>query len=303
MKFVKYNSIENTYKEKTIQYFKEAGLTEDWVVTIKTDGANFSFITDGKEVKVASRSQIVTDQFFNCQKVVEKYEQAVLNLFSRIADIYAGIERIQLYGELVGDGINSRVKYTPDREFIVFDLMVNDELVEHDFIVRHCKDFPVSPIMFVGSLDACIDYCSSHEVFNSPIPTLLNSKYKDLEENIEEGYVLKPIVPAFLGQTRVILKHKNERFKEKQKSKKPKTQVTEEELQLMQAYVPYITESRLHSVLSKFGKASDKDFGKILKLYLEDLYNEVGEVPESNINKLVTKECVKTIRPEFVKVV
>ena len=74
MQFTKYSSIENSYREKYINQIIEQGYAnEEFVVSSKTDGANFSFIYDGKEVEVASRTQIVDGTFFNCQLVIDKY--------------------------------------------------------------------------------------------------------------------------------------------------------------------------------------------------------------------------------------
>jgi len=84
MMFKKYNSIENTYREKQIEqvYLHEFN-KEDYVVQEKVHGANFSFITDGKTIQVAKRSGLIAENesFSNYKYVMDKYAEAIQKLF------------------------------------------------------------------------------------------------------------------------------------------------------------------------------------------------------------------------------
>ena len=70
--FKKYNSIENTYREKQIEQVYLHGYdNEKYVVQEKVHGANFSFITDGEVIQVAKRSGLIAeDEKFNNYKFV-----------------------------------------------------------------------------------------------------------------------------------------------------------------------------------------------------------------------------------------
>ena len=97
MKFTKYSSIENSYRENYINKIIEQGyLNNQYVVQSKLDGFNFSFICDELDIRVASRTQIVDEQFFNCNSVIDKYGNEVLQLFDLINEDKP-IEQIQLY--------------------------------------------------------------------------------------------------------------------------------------------------------------------------------------------------------------
>jgi len=58
----KYHSIEN--KNKLINKIRTLLNinTEQWIVLEKIHGSNVSLITDGKEVKIASRTMFLTDE-------------------------------------------------------------------------------------------------------------------------------------------------------------------------------------------------------------------------------------------------
>lgn len=60
--FKKYNSIENTYREKATEqvYLHDYG-NDVFVVQEKVHGANFSFITDGTSIQVAKRTSLIAE--------------------------------------------------------------------------------------------------------------------------------------------------------------------------------------------------------------------------------------------------
>lgn len=322
MQFTKYSSIENSYREKYINQIIEQGYgNEEYVVLSKLDGANFSFITDGTEVKVASRNNIVDASFFNCQLVVDKYKEEVLKLFDILRRLVKVNNRvlntIQLYGELIGDGINNRVKYCSGREFIVFDLLVSVKdssyYLNYDALLTITTDlFVLAPEHFKGNLRDCLDYCTNNLTFNSLIPNLLNNEYKDLEVNYEEGLVIKPIKYLTLRTgDRVILKCKSPEFKESSNKGKPPAKVielTEEENKVLSKLSELVTESRVYSVTSKLGQLSTNDFGKVLGLYIKDVIEEFSKDNDSSlitkvVNKQLNKRCADCIRSIWVNLV
>ena len=68
MMFKKYNSIENAYRKEFIERVALTTInSNDFVVQEKVHGANFSLITDGRDLKSAKRTSILedTEKFYN----------------------------------------------------------------------------------------------------------------------------------------------------------------------------------------------------------------------------------------------
>jgi hypothetical protein len=80
----------------------------------------------------------------------------------------------------------------------------------------------------------------------------------------------------------------------------------------MNELLTYNTEQRVSNVISKIGQVTNKDFGKILGLtvqdILEDFTKETEREPKKEaednwkqFNKLLGAEVAKTVRAEFLK--
>ena len=79
----------------------------------------------------------------------------------------------------------------------------------------------------------------------------------------------------------------------------------------------YITESRLLSVISKIVKISDKDFGKVLGLFIQDLINDfikeyitdidkINDIDKFNFKKIkqyLNKIIIEWLRPKFIQLI
>ena len=72
--FIKYGSIENSYRDKFIQKIRDKKLEDqEWVVQEKVHGANISFIsTDGSTFVTASRNRIVPESGFHGHVKIRK---------------------------------------------------------------------------------------------------------------------------------------------------------------------------------------------------------------------------------------
>lgn len=305
MEFVKFSSLDNTYRQNLIdkvQYEgKDGGL---WIATEKLHGANFSFWCDGKEVKVASRTQFVDGTFYNCQAVINKYSDKVLSLFRNLAD---NPSQIVVYGELFGGNVQKEVEYG-GKDFRAFDMVINGQ-VQNKLVQRSlCEGsgIPNAPFIASGSLVECL---TLENTFKS---TLTPEGY--LEENNAEGLVIEPVIPTWFNNgSRVYFKNKTASFSEKKA--KPKNQVfdlSEDESALLNDIIIYNTEQRVSNVISKIGVVTNKDFGRILGLttqdILEDFSKDTDRDPkkEAEANwkqflKLLQAEVGKTVREQFVK--
>jgi len=136
--------------------------------------------------------------------------------------------------------------------------------------------------------------------------------------------VIKPLDARFFPSgDRVILKNKNEKFKEvsEKKSKQKITgdsieivSLTEENKVLAEEASDYITVNRLHNVISKIGTVTDKDFGKLSGLFTQDVIKEFRKDHEEKLNtvdkeqmKLIQNHiktlCCEMVRTDFVNII
>jgi len=277
MKFKPYTSIENHYREKYIEILREYGFDKDvrWVAHEKIHGSNFSFITDGKVVSVASRNNVVNGDFYHCQAVIDKYTQPVLNL-KNIE--YPKEKQIQIYGELFGPGIQSGVFYGHNKEFMAFELVADDEIQYFNIATRLLAKHGIKHAPFLGvfqSLDEglALDNTFVSKVYDELYPpdaAEVGFVQFSLGENDAEGFVLKPAVDALFtpNGSRVIIKSKATHFAEKtgRSPKKPS-----EPNPFIPVVEQYVNQNRLDAVISKEGELTPRDFGRIIKLMAEDV--------------------------------
>lgn len=354
MEFKKYSEIENTYREDFIAKVREAGFDDSEKFTYacftKIDGSNFSMILDeNDEFHCAKRTSFLTleesAKFSRSNVVIEKMQMPELmkEIKAYIKNFYADkiyfIKSenfiLHLYGELCGGmyrhkdvepvknaaKIQGRVSYHPDNIWICFDGYVSDanQIIKLYFGVDQLKEIclkfniPYQIEKFRGSFDDCLKYPNDfiddtgNILFGLPL----------IENNITEGVVIKPIDPIwFKNGERVILKNKNEKFKEKKKVKsgeiKTEEPLNEKEKEVLTRFYECITISRFMSLVSKEHPTSDKAFGKILGLFMKDINDEVlkenkiinewienKEIDIKRVSKIVQRNAVEFMKPLF----
>eukprot|EP01084_Bolivina_argentea_P096242 173014_1 len=140
----KYESIQNSYNQNTIEYLTETGHTKDniiWCASEKVHGANFSLITNGVDVMAGSRTQILTEHtkfYGGWRDVVQNEKERAIKAFQLLNKKYGNkIKVIIIYGELFGGSyahpspqhqpknkkcIQTGVYYSPDIHFYAFDI-------------------------------------------------------------------------------------------------------------------------------------------------------------------------------------
>lgn len=310
MEFRKFESLENTYNGKLLHYITEQGLDIDlWMVTEKVDGANFGLYFDGEVLQTASRNQFVDGTFFACQEVVDQLANKVRKLYSTMALSGSG-KLMVVYGELYGPNVQGRVNYGP-KGFCGFDITIDGVPVDkvNAFSAMLLCDIPVAPLLFVGSYAGALAY--DHEFKSKLTPADANPE----DANICEGVVIEPVTPGYFASgKRVYLKHKTEAFSERKGPAKIKVEpeVPADVQSFLEAISGYITESRVHSVISKLGEIGKGDFGKVLKLTVQDAIEDfeketercVGRQLGSNTSwllKLLTKEATPVVRTVFLQ--
>lgn len=330
--FVKYNSIENSYRKKTINKYIESGITSgEWCVTEKIHGSNFAFYIEKEDeqtvIKCAKRSCIIggNDIFFNHNVVLEKYRENLIQLFDTYTTRHPSVKEMSVHGELFGGSfsgmkseyksIQKGVEYTPDIEFCAFDLKANGKFMNYDKAINLFLKFGIfhATMLFVGTFEECLNYNTK---FNSTIPKLLGlEEYRDTP-NICEGIVIKPIITKYANTgERAILKKKNEQFSEKStapKQKKQEVELGDIAKKALDEISSYITENRLRNVISKEGTFSEKDFGKLMGLYTKDVFGEyfkdhnfegIEKQEQKVITKKVSTQSATLIRKNFLDII
>ena len=311
MDFKKYNSIENSYQIEFLNEIKEQGFYDlEYVVQEKVHGANLSFITNGKDIISAKRTELITDDenFYNSKYVQHKYESKVIQLYKLISEKYSDVKQVTIFGELFGgiypqpnvEKVNTAVffqkgvYYCPDNDFYAFDILINsDQYLDNDTInnLFESVGFLYAKTIFRGSLNDCLEYPNN---FKSKISEWFN--LPDLQQNICEGVVIRPVQPSFFRNgSRVLIKNKNERWTENNnfidknilKSLLNQQETLSDDAQILcEEIFKYITENRLQNVISKIGTITPKDYGKLLGLYCKDTLEDFLKSHKSEYEQL-----------------
>ncbi len=316
MKFKKYNSIENSYQDSFIKSIDEQGFGDlQYVVQEKVHGANISFMTDGENIISAKRTELISDNedFYNSKNVLEKYKERILALFHEIATEFQAKE-ITIFGEIFGGGyphpsvvkedkatlVQRGIYYCPQNEFYAFDILIDNERyldVEKTNSLFEKYKFIYAKTLFKGSLSECLNYSNA---FKSTLPKEFD--LPELEGNICEGVVVRPVQPHFLKNgARVIIKNKNEKWAEnnnyidkallKTIVRNEDEDLSEEASLLCEEIYKFITQNRLNNLISKVGEVDPKkDLGKIMGLYNKDVLTDFLKLYEARYQALEKNE-------------
>ena len=317
MLFTKYTSIENTYREGFLDKIRQNGYNFDTLqceVREKIHGAQHSIYYNGVEIAYAKRTTFIGEtEKFNCYASAASRD-AIEGKVKALYDIVQPEFCIVVCGELFGGGykhpdvdkgneakLQRGVEYAPVQHFAAFDIIVDGKFISMDRFdeLTESVDMVVAPKLFTGTLTECLKYPNDgestvYELYNLP----------KIEDNIMEGVVIKPIDPIFMGHDRLILKNKNDKFKERSRGpREKKTQhpitFSEEEQRLLDELITYLNANRIRSVISKLGTITTKQFGKLMGLTSQDCMEDfVKDYPEFKKQELVSR---KKISNQFMK--
>ena len=337
IRFKKYSSIENSFDAEFMDKVR-AEMPSDlrYVVQEKVHGANTSFLCDGNDVCFAKRTSVLADneKFYDYEQILAEYRERVMALYADIKSNVEDIESISVFGELFGGRyphkevkadnkmtlIQKGVYYTPVHGFYGFDIYLNKAdggrylSVEETNALFEKHGFFYAKTLFSGTLDECLEYPNA---FQSKISEWLG--LPEIEDNICEGVVIRPVVPMYLSnRDRVLIKNKNARFAEKKQMKKRNKLFKEpipysEELKSLVAEVEaYVNENRLANVISHIGEVSfPKDTGKVLGMFCKDVledflkehggeYSGLDKCEQKSLNKEVNKLCSTVLTSEYL---
>ena len=314
--FVKYTSIENTYREEFLDRIKGHGFWDmEYVVQEKTHGANLSYFTEnGIGFKSAKRSGTLAadEKFHNHELILEELKPNFIRIWNKLKNKYAELNQLNIFGELIGGSYphksikqdNKSIKvqkgifYSPQNHFFAYDILINGDTYlsvgEANYFFEK-ENMLHAKTLFRGSLEDCLKYPNA---FKSIVSADLG--LPELENNTCEGVVIKPVTPCFFNNgVRVILKNKNERWSENtkfHKTIKKEEKLPEKVIKLQGAILTYVTENRLNNVVSKIGEITFQDFGRVLGLFNKDIiedffkdYHHITDDLEKKELKAVTK--------------
>lgn len=293
--FKKYNSIENHYRQKEINYYlvKFPELKhETFILEEKIDGSNFQVFINKYMIAFGKRSGFLREDesFFNWQNVMAKYRPYFEKIQKENETILSG-GSIRFFGEIFGPGVQKRVEYGNEKDFKIFDMQVNDAFVSPKVRIEFLENLrmdhmSVPVIAIVEGLDAALNH---NEVFNS---LLTPAEYK--KENLSEGFVIKPYDKVYAKENNEVffLKKKNEKFSENEVDEKPKQEVlSKEDKSLNYLFLTYLNENRVLSVFSKEGVIKDKkEIGKFINLVLNDAKEDFIKDHGDKLNDLDDKQ-------------
>ena len=270
MKFVKWSSIENTYRTKEINYYRELHEGLDnyrYVITEKIHGSNISVHFEaGQEWRVGKRNSFLSpgDNFYDIWNVLERYREG-LEIVQAIAD--RGDGTIRLYGELYGAGVQKGVDYGSEKRVAFFGMKEHDALVEFITFQRFLPvELPAVPIIrVVDSLQEALDY-------NTEFVSRVGS-------TLCEGVVIQPLDFVLCDNhgSPFLLKKKNEKFLEMKSEKKPRM-VDAAVDSLQQEIGRYVTDARLQNIFSKEGEIErPNQIGDYIKLMVADVTGDFAK--------------------------
>jgi len=314
--FKKYFSIENSYRQKTVDraiiYNPEYNLCK-YILEEKLHGANMSVIIDPTGVQFGRRKALLEPDesfyFYDYQNSLKSKYTHVWELFENHR-IKKGYDSIRLYGEYCGGSIQHGVWYGKEKQFRLFDIFINDKLIhakaKHFLLSELNLSFIRIPVIaIVDTLQEALDFDIHLQSALTP------EDYK--EDNIIEGVVIKPYDMVVEDRdSPFYLKKKNEKFSEKkQKGKKSTVVIDEKYEKAHQEFLRYLTDARVQSVISKEGKLEDmSQIGNYIKLVTDDMKEDffkegglelVKEVNDKHKRAVfnVSKQIVPMLRKYF----
>ena len=330
MQFVKYNSVQNSYQLKFMdRIIREEKTSGDWIATEKIHGANFSFWYDGRKLRMAKRTAWIADDenFYGIQNLKEDLIPKILNLFENLEMNKGHIGCIAVFGEIYGGTyphpevkavpnakkVQKGVYYCPQNDFAVYDIKVDNHFLDFLDMQEFCEQVGLRFVKGVcyGSFKKCLEQEND----------FLSDIYKEydlppIDDNICEGIVIRPNKAQFVfTHSRVMLKSKNDRFKEKASEKKPKVKVelVGKVKDIADGMFSMATKNRYDAVVSKIGEVKISDFGKLQGLIMKDIHEEVlkdidmandylslEKVERKLIQKIVGREVANIIRKELM---
>ena len=137
MSFIRWPSIENSYREEFIQraveQFPELAVCK-YAIMEKIHGTNMQFhFEPGQEMRVASRNRYLEpgSKFYDIWNILPEY-QRMWDRAQRVVDRFD--VSIRLFGELYGRGVQKGVDYGPKKRIGLFGVILDGQLMSPSYL-------------------------------------------------------------------------------------------------------------------------------------------------------------------------
>lgn len=293
----------------------------EWVATEKVHGAHFALLCDASGVRPAKRRELLgedeLDAFFGVSRIWPTVAVAAARCAAllRAGDGLAEDTVVTLYGELAGgryphpdvaevDGaqpVQTGVWYAPGLFWLLFDAQVTigdpGEPGERRWWVAEREVRAAAseagllsvPVLARGALKQLQDLPVA---FPSRVPALFG--LPEVEDNLAEGYVLKPAVEWEEGAERPMLKVKQKAFAEDERFAGARPYIAPPEgaagvpAWLVVQASALLTPTRAAAAVSKVGPGSAPEIlaAEIAKDAAEEISEELGGLDSAQMEGL-----------------
>lgn len=281
-----YLHIDNLYRSKDILLFKECYAMEK----IHGTSAHLTF----KQIEFNTWSIIFFSGGEKYNNFVSLFnEEELIRLF--LSSKFVGANEVTIFGEAYGgkqQGMSAT--YGKELKFVAFEVSIGARWLNVPDAEALCKFLGIE---FVHYDIVSTDITILDSLANAP--SVQAKRNGIMEDKLREGIVLRPLIELTKNNgARIIAKHKNEAFKERQHQPKldiPQLQVYDEAKKIAEEFV---TEMRLSHVLDKFGDLDISKLGDIIRAMIEDVEREAkGEILENHeVRKAIGKRTVELFK-------
>lgn len=144
---------ESIYRNETVKFLKE----NDWEFTEKIDGTNIRVVWDGHKVSYYGRTDKaqIPSQLMN--RLIELFGG---NVNEEMFEQKFGNKNVMLIGEGYGAKIQNGSSYREDNDFILFDVLINDNYLSRENVkdIANYFNIDVVPTIMVGKLEDGINW-------------------------------------------------------------------------------------------------------------------------------------------------
>ena len=283
----------------------------DWVATEKVHGAHFAILCGNTGVHPAKRRELLgeddLDGFFGVSRIWPTLSVAAARCAALLRSVEDAV--ITLYGELAGgryphpdvaeaegaQSVQTGVWYAPGLFWLLFDAQVASGERSWWIAEREMREAAAEaglmcvPVLARGPLKQVQDLPAT---FASRVPALFG--LPEIEDNLAEGYVLKPAVEWEEGAARPVLKVKQKAFAEDERftGARPYTAPPDGAAGIPAWLVvqasALLTPARAAAAVSKLGPGSAAEIvaAQIAKDAAEEVSEELGGLDASQLDAL-----------------
>lgn len=144
---------ESIYRNETVKFLKDI----DWEFTEKIDGTNIRIVWDGHKVSYYGRTDKaqIPSQLMN--RLIELFGGDVNE---EMFEQKFGEKNVMLIGEGYGAKIQNGSSYREDSDFILFDVLINDNYLSRENVksIANYFNIDVVPTIMVGKLEDGINW-------------------------------------------------------------------------------------------------------------------------------------------------